>query len=104
MIDGARKSGRELPADAAPAEPADEAALPDESYELRETAAGLRAKLLALPPQQREAFELVKGEGLSLAQAAQVLGVTVTAVKLRLHRAYETLRAELREPSQLETS
>ena len=35
--------------------------------------------------------------GLSVAEAAQVLGTTVAAVKLRAHRAYEALRAALAE-------
>jgi DNA-directed RNA polymerase specialized sigma24 family protein len=41
------------------------------------------------------AFDLVKREGLSMAEAAQVLGTTVSAVKLRTHRAYEALRNAL---------
>ena len=41
--------------------------------------------------------ELVKQEGLSLKRAAELLGTSVTAVKLRTHRAYEALRAVLRE-------
>ena len=39
----------------------------------------------------------MKQEELSLAEAATVLGTTVTAVKLRLHRAYESLRTALGE-------
>jgi len=54
----------------------------------------LRA-LARLPETQRTAFELLKQEGLSIAEAAQVLGVTTTAVKLRAHRAYVALRAAL---------
>jgi RNA polymerase sigma-70 factor (ECF subfamily) len=54
----------------------------------------LRA-LARLPETQRTAFELLKQEGLTLAEAAQVLGVTTSAVKLRAHRAYVTLRAAL---------
>jgi RNA polymerase sigma-70 factor (ECF subfamily) len=46
---------------------------------------------------QRAAFELIKQEGLTVAEAAQVLGTTVAAVKLRAHRAYEALRAALGE-------
>jgi RNA polymerase sigma-70 factor (ECF subfamily) len=53
--------------------------------------------LRRLPPAQREAFELLKREGLSVAQAAEVLGTTVSAVKLRAHRAYEALRHVLNE-------
>jgi DNA-directed RNA polymerase specialized sigma24 family protein len=41
------------------------------------------------------AFELIKKEGLSVKEAAEVLGTTVTAVKLRAHRAYVALRAAL---------
>jgi RNA polymerase sigma-70 factor (ECF subfamily) len=55
----------------------------------------IRRELATLPEAQRVAFELVKEEGLSLAEAAQVLGTTVAAVKLRAHRAYEALRAVL---------
>jgi RNA polymerase sigma-70 factor (ECF subfamily) len=44
---------------------------------------------------QRAAFDLVKGQGLSLARAATTLGTSVTGVKLRTHRAYRLLRAEL---------
>ncbi len=51
--------------------------------------------LRRLPPAQREAFELLKWDGLSVAQAAEVLGTTVAAVKLRAHRAYEALRGVL---------
>jgi RNA polymerase sigma-70 factor (ECF subfamily) len=51
--------------------------------------------LQQLPDSQRAAFELIKQEGLTVAEAAQVLGTTVAAVKLRAHRAYEALRAAL---------
>ena len=63
----------------------------------KETAARLGAELERLPENQRVAFELIKQEGLSVAEAAQVLGTTVAAVKLRAHRAYEALRAALRQ-------
>ena len=58
-------------------------------------AARLSAELGRLPENQRVAFELIKQDGLSVAEAAQVLGTTVAAVKLRAHRAYEALRAVL---------
>ena len=51
----------------------------------------------ALPESQRVAFELIKYDGLSVAQAAETLGTTVTAVKLRAHRCYEALRGALRD-------
>jgi RNA polymerase sigma-70 factor (ECF subfamily) len=37
----------------------------------------------------------VQIEGLSMAEAAQVLGCTVPAVKLRAYRTYEALRERL---------
>jgi RNA polymerase sigma-70 factor (ECF subfamily) len=41
---------------------------------------------------QREAFVLLRFEGLSVADAAQVLGTTESSVKARAFRAYEALR------------
>jgi RNA polymerase sigma-70 factor, ECF subfamily len=61
----------------------------------KEVAERLGQELERLPENQRAAFELIKQEGLSVAEAAQVLGTTVAAVKLRAHRAYEALRAAL---------
>jgi RNA polymerase sigma-70 factor (ECF subfamily) len=57
----------------------------------------VQERLDALPEIQRTAYRLVKQEGLSLKGAAEILGTTVTAVKLRTHRAYLALRAVLRE-------
>jgi RNA polymerase sigma-70 factor (ECF subfamily) len=53
------------------------------------------AELARLPEAQRVAFELLKFEGLSMADAAQVLGTTVSAVKLRAFRAYAAIRTIL---------
>lgn len=61
----------------------------------RELAECLDRTLAELPPRQRAAFELIRRDGLSFAQAARVLGTSVGAAKLRLHRAYDTLRAAL---------
>jgi len=60
-----------------------------------ETARRIRAELDKLPENQRVAFELIKQEGLPVAQAAAVLGISVSAVKLRAFRAYEALRNAL---------
>lgn len=63
----------------------------------KELAGKLAEELARLPENQRVAFELIKQDGLSVAEAAQVLGTTVAAVKLRAHRAYEAMRAVLAE-------
>lgn len=50
------------------------------------------ADLDALPHNQREALLLTKVHGHSVADAALIAGTTPGAIKLRAHRAYETLR------------
>ena len=57
----------------------------------------LELEVSKLPEAQRVAFELTKREGLSLREVAEVLGTTVMAVKLRLHRAQLALRAAVSE-------
>jgi RNA polymerase sigma-70 factor (ECF subfamily) len=91
-----RKTER-LPSDPG-AEPEDQSATDAESAAIAAQAARTVERVLArLPPQQREAFVLIRYEGLSVQDAAAILGATPTAVKLRAFRAYEALRAELAE-------
>jgi RNA polymerase sigma-70 factor (ECF subfamily) len=59
----------------------------------------LESGLHDLPPSQRVALELIRGEGLSLAQAAVRLGVSVNAVKVRTHRAHRALLRMLEKAS-----
>src|SRR5882757_2721902 len=51
--------------------------------------------LATLPPQQREAVVLTKLDGKSVAEAAEIAGTTVGAMKVRAHRGYEALRRTL---------
>jgi RNA polymerase sigma-70 factor, ECF subfamily len=55
----------------------------------------LERELARLPEANRAAFELVKRDELSMAEAAEVLGTTVASVKVRAHRAYVALRDAL---------
>jgi RNA polymerase sigma-70 factor (ECF subfamily) len=55
----------------------------------------LESALDTLPETYREAIQLTKISGLSIAEAASVLGASETAVKLRVHRGYNLLRKEL---------
>ncbi len=57
----------------------------------------LTCALAALPPDLREAFLLVKAEGLKYREAAQVLGIPQGTVQFRVHQASRRLRALLTE-------
>jgi RNA polymerase sigma-70 factor (ECF subfamily) len=68
----------------------------DEELAAREMADVVRRTLQELPVLQREAFVLIRFEGLSVGEAAEVLGATEGAVKIRAFRAYEALREALK--------
>ena len=53
---------------------------------------GITRALETLPDAQRQAVVLLKLEGLSVAEAAERIGITPGAVKLRAHRGYRALR------------
>jgi RNA polymerase sigma-70 factor (ECF subfamily) len=48
--------------------------------------------LTRLPPAQREAFAMLKLQGMTLQAAAGRAGISVGALKVRAHRAYKALR------------
>ena len=75
------------------------AAMPtaDELLHARRLERRVQERLATLPEVQRVAYQLLQQEGLSLKGAAEVLGTSVSAVKLRAHRAYQALRAVLGE-------
>jgi RNA polymerase sigma-70 factor (ECF subfamily) len=54
--------------------------------------------LAELPAQQREAVVLTKLDGKTVAEAAEIAGTTVGAMKVRAHRGYEALRKALDAP------
>jgi RNA polymerase sigma-70 factor (ECF subfamily) len=102
VIDRARRRSRdpvvpESPGDpeAADEPPSSRGDCPEESLARSQLSARIERELARLPEANRIAFELVKREQLSMAEAAEVLGTTVTAVKLRAHRAYLALRTAL---------
>lgn len=65
-----------------------------EAGELRER---LDAALGKLTPEQREAFVLKNVDGRSYEEMADLLGVGVDALKMRVHRARDVLRRLLRD-------
>ncbi len=68
---------------------------PDEAAAGRELGVALERAIASLEPVYREVLLLRDVEGLSAAEVAEVLGVTVLAVKSRLHRARVAVRAKL---------
>ena len=55
----------------------------------------VRATLEALPEKHKEAFVLVRFEGMSVADAARILGTSEANVKVRVFRAAEVFREVL---------
>lgn len=61
----------------------------------------LNRALDALPPGQRTAVELLKLREMSLKEASDVSGMSVAALKVAMHRALKSLRAEMAPSSEL---
>jgi RNA polymerase sigma-70 factor (ECF subfamily) len=59
----------------------------------------LATSLAELPTPQREALLLKHGEGLEYHEMAEITGVSVPALKMRVKRALDTLRPRLRAMS-----
>ena len=73
----------------------DPAPSPEQTATNRELATVLTRAIDALDPSQREVLVLRDVEGLSAPDVAKVLGISVEAVKSRLHRARVTVREAL---------
>lgn len=76
-------------------EPEGESGRPAVALERRELAAAIEAALASLPEDQRGAFILKHVEGLSYEEMAELLGASVPALKMRVHRARERLQIVL---------
>ncbi len=103
VIDGLRRRRQEvsLPGDSADDDGGELSVegRADEVLHAKQLGSRLEGGLAGLPENQRAAFELVKLEGLSYREAADVLGATVSAVKVRVHRAGLVLGDLLNESS-----
>jgi len=76
-------------------DPADAATGASEAIERDEREQRLAAAIAALPERQRAAIHLTYGEELSNAEAAAVLGTSVSGIESLLVRAKRTLRQKL---------
>ena len=63
--------------------------------EMPTTVTDLSAAIADLPAQQREAVQLLRVRGLSLAEASAETGKSIAALKVNMHRAVKTLRQRL---------
>jgi RNA polymerase sigma-70 factor (ECF subfamily) len=72
-------------------------ATPDEDLDRTELRQDLDSALAQLAPSLREAFIMKHVEGRSYEEMADLLGTTVGALKMRVHRAREALQALLEE-------
>lgn len=98
FLDHARRDKRHVPTGDIEQEPgAPPSPLPDAEAILSamELSSILDEEVTQMPPVLREAFVLVRDEEMSMAQAAEALGISVAAIKVRAHRAYEKLRETL---------
>jgi RNA polymerase sigma-70 factor, ECF subfamily len=93
----APESERSLDTDAAPeaAQLADTGRSPDEVLAGKEVRRALEEAIGLLEPRYREVLLLRDVEGLSAPEVAEVLGLSVQAVKSRLHRARLSVRAHV---------
>jgi len=95
FIDSARREKYEqlaTPEGPEPAELQGAAPPPDDALDGKRRLATVLGQLTLLPERHRLAFQLVVLEGLSISEAAEVLGKSTGNVRVQVHRAREALR------------
>ena len=75
---------------------------PERPLERAENVAAVRAAMAELPEGTREVIELHWFEGMPFAEVAQVVGASLSAVKVRAHRGYKRLRVLLEDRNHAE--
>jgi RNA polymerase sigma-70 factor (ECF subfamily) len=94
----AKKMRRQLPVDdEVLADLASPDATPEDLQARRQAARHVEAAVDALPIRYRTVFVMREVQGMSTAETAESLGLSADAVKVRLHRAKDRLRARLEE-------
>ncbi|HEV8509263.1 MAG TPA: RNA polymerase sigma factor [Gemmatimonadales bacterium] len=69
----------------------------DDGTETAERRRALQLALMELTADQREVFVLKHVEGLTYGEIAERLSTSIPSLKMRMHRAYDKLREQLRE-------
>lgn len=70
---------------------------PDSALPLMEIEEALESALATLPENQRTAILLLKQQGLSYEEIAQIMEAPTTSIKTWIHRARESLKEQLRD-------
>jgi|SRR6185503_12798979 RNA polymerase sigma-70 factor (ECF subfamily) len=94
--DHVAKQGRTVASDSLP-EPPDPRPSPEASAQDRQKLQNTLRAVQTLPEQQREALLLALDGDLSYEDIARILGCSLPAIKVRIHRARVSLKAELQE-------
>jgi len=97
LLDFQRRRGNSVPLADADASLADAMPLPEQSVVAQERWDDLHARIRGLPANQREALTLRYFGALPIAEIGRVLNRSDGAVKLLIHRALTTLRAQYRQ-------
>ena len=72
-----------------------EQVMAQDDYAGTESASDLKKLLRELPDKMRSAIQLVKLDGLTVAQAARLCSMSESAVKVNIHRGLKTLTASI---------
>lgn len=70
---------------------------PELTYREKETAERIRHAVQSLQPEQEEVILLAKYQGFKYEEIAAILNITVSAAKVRAHRAMQTLEKLLKD-------
>jgi RNA polymerase sigma-70 factor (ECF subfamily) len=97
-IDEYRKDTARARREAAVAGPTEPAVDPRRAFERSLEASAILSRLHELPDGQREVFIMLKVQGMSVDEVADVIGSSRSAVKQKAYRAYETLRKWIAQP------
>lgn len=92
LIDRLRRQGRQRSRETALTEEHETLAMPPTDMEKPERQRALAIALESLPPGQRQAIKMLKLKEMSLIEAAEKTGLSISALKVATHRALKALR------------
>ena len=92
LIDRLRRQGRQRSRETSLTEEHETLAMPPTDMEKPERQRALAIALESLPPGQRQAIKMLKLKEMSLIEAAEKTGLSISALKVATHRALKALR------------